>query len=433
MIAGLIAISCEKPDVHEGDVTTTNIILLVTGDDVFGLLEDGVSEDEIAEFGFSLIPVGGNSSVSRSQYGLNFSKVNGLTKSSRGSSLRADSPFPVEDYIIEPATVTIRRNSTGQERTINFTDTIAVPKGETFTVVGWTFDRADYDTNLGYIVADQEFTVNQTDASQHYEIKATTTYSLFTVNDVTNVTNLTVTSFSATVGGENLTTPLDPADANYYLFADGGQNATLEVNWSAQYVDSQSVTHTISGVESVNVSNTVAYEHYEYNFAIQLDENLINNIAEVDPTDITFSIILDQVFQTDGSVDLIATVSVDVNTVSTVNNEGDFAGEVGVTAKSPYSGNSDHNISVSGIHNALAYTGGSFDGSGNFSGGTLIATSVTIISGGNQVTRGIFNVTFQNQTLDETFQQTTIAFADPIDGDDFNIDSGDAVTLIFNY
>ena len=332
--------SCQKPDQHyyEGDTT---ILILGTGSgyDVFEVGEDVPTTD----YGFNLVPIG-NGSTSGKGFGFDGFTVTNPKFSGKGStssSARTDSTFPVEDFIYDtPNNITIIRNSTGQQRTIAWGATISVPKGETFTVVGWDATKPHtLYRYLSYNVVDQEFTVPQdTNDAQTYAIKATTDSSLFTVNNVTSqpATGTLVFNNFAPKLDDNLgevkplrsdaTTPLGNAiNEDYYFFAGDGENVSVIIDFEAVYTDSAGVTHTIVGSESVNVSPTVAYEHYQYNFSLVIHEDFNNNVMVNNPTDITFTIVLDQVFQNNGSVDLVATYTATVQTYSEENDEGAFA------------------------------------------------------------------------------------------------------------
>ena len=344
MVAVVLGIAaCQKPadeitNIYEGD---EYLVLVLNGEDIFEVGDNG----ELTDFGFNLVPIGNNSSsgkgVSFGGFTVTNPKYSG--NGSTSSSARTDTTFPVEDFIYIndiPDNITIIRNSTSQQRTIAWGTTIAVPKGETFTVVGWDATKPHtLYRYLSYKVADQEFTVPQdTNDAQTYDIKATTDSALFTVNNVTTqpaTGTLSFDSFTPSLSDNNgteanlrsdATTPLgNDIDEDYYLFAGDGENMTLTINFNAVYTDSAGATHTIVGSESVSVSPTVAYEHYQYNFALNIDEAFNNNVMTNNPTDVTFTIVLDKVFQNNGSVDLVATYTATVQTYSEENDEGDFA------------------------------------------------------------------------------------------------------------
>ena len=327
MVAVVLGIAaCQKPDeiYNEGD---TYNILVLNGEDIFEVGEDGT----LTDFGFNLVPIGTGSNSGKGV--VSTKNVWNLKNSKKASSARATSTFPIADFITPPDNITIRRISTGQERTIPWNTSIAVPKGEDFTVLAFESNSEGnvYSDDLPYMVADQNFHVDQNGGnSQHYEIKATTRYSLFTVNNNSDTASLTFTSFIPTLvktsGGNVADMPAATGTSeDYYKFTRNNESIDLNVNFEAIYTDSEGATHTITGIQTATVSNTEAYEHYQYNFNLQVDESFNNNVNTNDPTDVTFTIILDQVFNNDGSVELLATYTAVVQTYSEENSEGDFA------------------------------------------------------------------------------------------------------------
>ena len=87
------------------------------------------------------------------------------------------------------------------------------------------------------------------------------------------------------------------------------------------------------------------------------------------------------------------------------------------TLDSPYSGNTDHNIQLIGDYGSEA----------------LNATSITIISGTQSMTRPIDHV-FVTTPVPGVDQTTTLRFVGTTsDGDAFSISAGDTVTVIFHY
>ena len=373
-VVALGVTSCDKGDYTEGD---TYNILVLNGEDIFEVGEDGT----LTDFGFRLVPIGGNSSSGKGFAFDGFTVTNPKFsgKGSTSSSARTDTTFPVQDFIYVndiPDNITIIRNSTGQQRTIAWGTTIAVPKEETFTVVGWDATKPHtLYRYLSYKVADQEFTTNKTDDTQTYDIKATTDSALFTVNNATSqpaTGTLVFTNFAPKLDDNNgnslnlrsdATTPLgNDINEDYYLFAGDGENISVIIDFEAVYTDSEGATHTIVGAESVSISPTVAYEHYQYNFALAIDESFNNIVAINAPTDVTFTIVLDQVFQNNGSINVIATYTAMVDVHSEENDEGNFAAtdaELILDALSIESDNDDfanHRIADGTIVNGIDYS-----------------------------------------------------------------------------
>ena len=311
----------------EGDVYNHDVdVLVLSGYDGIDIFELGEGEG-LTDFGFNLVPIGNGSDSGKGLGSFKFNRPSGKKGFSTAKSEDIISDFPVLDYINPPATISITRVNTGQTRTFDWGTTVSLPRGESFTVTGWTDDQGNYSELMGYTVADYTFSVDNSGDDVTEELVATTTYSLFTVNDVTSAPvsgTLSDVVFTSSVNTESLVTAT-ATNQDYYLFANEGQTVTLDINYSAIYTDSSGVSHTISINEQAVVDPTVAYNHYQYDFQLMIDETFNDNVNVNDPTDVSFTIVLDRSFNSVGVEIITATYTAVVQTFSEENAEGDFA------------------------------------------------------------------------------------------------------------